>query len=233
MPNPSRNQKVVSVDEREKMKEGTKKQREKNEIDKIAIKNAEKRIFEQDKANLPTLLKERMTSLELALEQGLEGNGLTSARIHQLISRQTYYSGNNMIGYSAKELFIVYQAYTQMIDKINEYKLFVPSIRNFCAFAGFSSQTFDNYLQSPDDEKRNVAQMIEDYISDMLSDGSKMRRIDNATTIHELKSIHKQVEATAPITINHTNQLNTSDILARVEAIKKGQVIDGEFTEKD
>jgi hypothetical protein len=233
MINPNRNQKVVGVDEREKMKEGTKKQKEKNEIDKIAIKNAEKEIFERDKANLPTILKERMMSLELALEQGLEGNGLTSARIHQLISRQTYYSGNNMIGYSPKELFIVYQAYTEMIDKINQYKLFVPSIKNFCAYAGFSSNTFENYLQSPDDEKRNVAKMIEDYISDMITDASKMRKTDNATSIYELKSVHKQVEATNPITINHTNQMNVSDILSRVEAIKKGQVIEGEFKEKD
>jgi len=190
MPNPSRNQKVISSDEREKIQEGTKKQKEKNEIDKIAIKNAEKQIFERDKANLPTVLKQRMTDLESALEKGLEGNGLTSARIHQLISRQTYYSGNNMIGYSPKELFLVYQVYTEMIDKINQYKLFVPSIKNFCAFAGFSSNTFENYLQSPDDERRNVAKMIDDYVSDMISDGSKMRRIDNATSIHELKSIH-------------------------------------------
>jgi hypothetical protein len=60
-----------------------------------------------------------------------------------------------------------------------------------------------------------------------------MRKTDNATSIYELKSVHKQVEATNPITINHTNQMNVSDILSRVEAIKKGQVIEGEFKEKD
>jgi len=233
MPNPNRNQKVVGVDEREKMKEGTKKQREKNEIDKIAIKNAEKEIFERDKANLPTILKERMTSLESALKEGLTRNGLQSARIHKLISRQTYYSGNSMVGYSAKELFFVYEAYIQTVDKINEYLFFVPSRRNFCAFAGITTNTFENYLQSSDDEKRNIALMIDDYVSDMITDASKMKRTDNVTTIHELKAIHKQVEANAPITINHSNQLNLLDIRNRVEAIKKGQVIEGEFKEKD
>ena len=228
----NRNQKVVSDEEKEKISQGAKKRVEKEAEDKLVIKNAEKVIFEKSKANLPSILSDKINEIEKSLQEELSDyNGLKSARIHQLISRQTYYSGNALIGYSAKELFIVFECYKVMVDKINQYTLFVPSLKNFCAFAGFSLNTFKNHLQSPDDEKRNIAQMIDDYISDVAMDSAKMRRTDASITQFEMKSVHGMVEANAPIQVQHTTMVNLDKIRERLNEIK-GVVIEGEFSEK-
>ena len=220
----------MSDNEKELLKEGMERQREIDEEDRKAILEADSAIFAKEQQNLPQLLEQRIASLELALEEELEDiKGLKAARIHQLIGRNT----NGLAGYSAKELNIVFEAYKNMIVMINKHTLYVPSMKNFCAFAGFSTITYKNYLQSPDDEKRNVMQMIEDYITDINIDASKMRRTDNATTIFELKSTHGQVEAVAPQQINFGGQVSVSEIMNRISQIKQGKVVDADFKEKD
>jgi predicted Fe-S protein YdhL (DUF1289 family) len=186
---PNNNQKVISKGERDKILEGAKIKKEVDSKDKMTIKQAEKAIFEKDKLNLPQLLEQRLNEIETVLENELKDIvGLKSARIHQLISRQSLLNTSSMMGYSAKEMFIVYQSYQQLVEKINKFTLFIPSQKNFCAFAGFSTLTYKNWLQNSDEEKRNVMQMIDDYISDMLLDASKMRKSDAATSIFVAKA---------------------------------------------
>ena len=231
---PNRNQKTISEDERNKIKQGAKAKKEKDALDKITIANAEKVLFEKEKQNLPLVLEERMNEIEKQLENELQDYvGLKSARIHQLISRQTYSSGNSMIGYSSKELYVVFESYKKLVDMINKYALFVPSLKNFCTFAGVSSNTFKNYLQSTEDEKRNIAQMIDDYITDVAMDSAKMRRTDALMTKFEMQTVHQMVEANAPITIQHTNTVDLNKIQDRINQIRNGKVVEGDFKEKD
>jgi hypothetical protein len=229
MPNPNRNQKVVDKEEREKIQQGAKLRKEKDDNDLMTLKRAERELFEKEKENLPVLLESRLQAIETALATELDDiTGLTAPRIHQLISHKS----NGSVSYSAKELMIVFQAYQDLIVKINQRALFAPSMKNFCAFAGFSTHTFKNYLQSPDEEKRNVAQMIEDYLSDMILDGAKMRKFDNSSAIYELKSVHGQAEAVNPQFVNLGNQVNVNSILERIAQIKSGKVIEADFKEK-
>lgn len=230
----SRNQKVMSDEEKEIIQESLKELREKNDLDKRTLRQVEKKIFDQEKENLPQILETKIQDIVQALENGLDDvGGLKSARIHQLISRQTYQVSHGFVGYSAKELYIVFIAYKDLVDKINQHHLFVPSIKNFCSFAGFSSVTYRNYLQSPDEEKRNVAQMIDDYISDMLLDASKMRKTDASTSIFVAKAEHQMAEAVNPTIIQHSGQVNLDQVFSRINEIKKGNVVDAEFSEKD
>jgi hypothetical protein len=229
MPNPNRNQKTVPKEEKEKMDQGAKLRKEKDDNDLMTLKRAERELFEKEKENLPVLLESRLQAIETALATELDDiTGLTEPRIHQLIAR----NANGLVGYSAKELMIVFEAYRDLIVKINEKVLFAPTMKNFCAFAGFSTHTFKNYLQSPDEEKRNVAQMVEDYISDMSLAGAKMRRFEPASTIYELKSVHGQAEAVNPQFVNLGNQVNVNSILERIAQIKSGKVIEADFKEK-
>lgn len=223
----------MSQDEKDKMVEGNSERREKDNKDKLSIKRAEQEIFNREKDNLPLVLKQRLEVIETALEKELaDVNGLKSARIHQLISRQAYYSISSTTGYSAQELFIVFQVYQDVIDKINQKVLFIPSQKNFCSFAGFSTNTYKNYLQSPDDDKRNVMQMVDDYISDLIIDASKMRKTDNSSSIFELKALHQMAEAVNPQVINLGGQINVDQVLDRIAQIKQGNVIDADFKEK-
>ena len=230
----NKNQKKMTDYEKQKLKEGAAKDKELKEEQKLTIKQAEQMIFNREKENLPQVLEQRLNEIEKVLEEELDGIvGLKSARIHQLISRQTYLTTSSMVGYSPKELFVVYQAYQQLVEKINRITLFIPSMKSFCSFAGISTMTFKNYLQSPDEEKRNVAQMIDDYISDMLLDASKMRKTDASTSIFVAKSEHGMTEAVNPMTIQATTQVSVDQVLARINEIKKGNVVDAEFKEKD
>lgn len=231
---PHKNQKVMSDEEKEIVSKNSKIKQENEFKDKLTIKQAERLIFEREKENLPQVLNQRLQEIEIALENELDDIvGLKSARIHQLISRQSNITSGAMIGYTAKELFIVYDVYQQLVEKINRFTLYIPSIKSFCAFAGFSTNTFKNLLQSPDEEKRNVAQMIDDYISDMLLDASKMRKTDASTSIFVAKSEHGMTEAVNPQSIQHTTQVDLGQIFNRIEEIKKGVVVDAEFKEKD
>lgn len=224
----------MSDDEKKKLKEGYELKKEQDTKDKLTIKQAEKVLFDREKENLPQVLEQRLNELEIALEHELDDIvGLKAARIHSLISRQSLTSTSSLVGYSPKELFIVYQAYQQLVEKINRFTLFIPSIKSFCAFAGISTNTFKNYLQNPDEEKRNVAQMVDDYISDMLLDASKMRKTDASTSIFVAKAEHGMTEAVNPQSIQHTTQIDLGQVFSRIEEIKKGVVIDGEFKEKD
>lgn len=231
---PKRNQKVMSDEEKEKLKEGSIAKKEKVEETKRAIEKAENAIIERAKAELPQLLETRIQAIEKALIEELDDyKGLTSACIHQAISRQSPNSVNRLAGYTSRELMIVYEAYTKMVNQINKNTLYVPSISSFCAFAGFSTITFEhNYLQSPDDEKRNAAQMIKDYITNLMLDAGKMRKTDASVTIHESKAILKNVEAQSPQVIQFGGNIDPLKIMEDINRIKKN-VVDAEYKEKE
>lgn len=231
---PNRNQKVMSDEEKEIISKAQQDKQERVIKDKQTIRQVEKKIFEEEKKNLPKLLDDKVNEIVAKIADELdEFNGLKSVRIHQLLSRSTYSANKGLIGYSAKELYFVFEAYKQLVDKINEHHIFVPSIKNFCAFAGISSITYKNYIQSPDDEKRNIAQMIDDYISDMLLDASKMRRTDASTSIFVAKAEHQMAEAVNPTIIQHTGNVNLEQVFDRINQIKKGNIVDADFKEKE
>jgi hypothetical protein len=226
---PNKNQKKMSDYEKEKLREGAERKKKQDEMDLLDIKEAEKQLFEKEKANLPTLLETRLNEIETAIAKEVEDiKGLPAPRIHQLIARKTIGS----IGYSAKELAILLKAFEEMVVKINQHTIFVPSISHFCAFAGFSSATYKSYLNSTDEEKREVMTMIDDYIRGMLLDSSKMRRTDPATSIFVAKAEHQMAEASNPQVITFQNAPNIERIMEKVREINKDKVVEAEFKEK-
>lgn len=231
---PKRNQKIVGVEEREKMKEGANVKKEKLEETKQAISKAEVSLFEKSKENLPQVLESRLKEIETALSNELQGygTGLVSALIFDVISKQTFMSTNHMVGYTSKELMVVFDAYRKLVVSINKKHLFVPDIANFCAYAGISSQTFSNYLVSPDDEKRSAATMVRDYLSSLSLDAGKMNRTNPMVTVHESKAIYKNVEAQAPSIIQFSSQIDLKSMQEKIDRIS-GKAIDAEYKEKE
>ena len=233
MASPNRNQKVISADERDKISEGTRKKRESDATSKVAIQKAQEKLFEESKANLPALIESRLQALSNALANELDGYmGLQSAKIHKLIAYQglARVKGN---GYSAIELEYVRQGYEDVVAKINEIQLYVPSKESFCSYAGFSTMTYNNYMASPDADKRESMQKVDDYIKNMMLDSSKMRRTDAATSIFVAKASHGMVEQQAPIVVEYRQDADVNAIQKRIEAIKQGKYIDAVMTEKE
>ena len=128
--------------------------------------------------------------------------------------------------YNATELAMVFDYYKQFIEKINEVQTFLPTKKNFCSFIGISSATYDNYKQSDDAEKREVVQMIDDYITDLQLTASQNGEVKEITTIFRTKAEHGMVEASAPVVIQHKSEVNFDKIQAQIDAVNRGRSID-------
>lgn len=231
----NRNQKVMGSAEKEIVKKNHVKRKENEIVDKETVRQAEIRIFEQGKATLPEILKQRLETITTALATELKDfSGLKETRIHQLISRDSYLSINEgVVKYTPTELMIVFEVYKEIVVKVNEIVLFVPSRASFCSFAGFSTITFKNNLQSPNDDTRNAYQIIEDYIIEMNMSSSKMRKTDAATSIFEMETVHQMVKATTPQIINVNHSDNYESIKNRILELQNREIVDADFKEKE
>lgn len=143
------------------------------------------------------------------------------------IELKSLLSQKNTIGvspkYSNTELAILFDYYKQFIEKINESQRYLPTKKNFCSFAGISSTTYDGYRQSDDSERREIMQIIDDYITDIMLTSAQDGEVKEISTIYRTKSEHGMVEATAPIVIQHKSEANINDIRKQIEAINQGK----------
>lgn len=217
-----------------------------------AIRNVKNEIFEKSKAQLPELVKEKVDKIveeittiskeieeAQVFEQTKYGQkldyidyGLTEARIAPILASRT---ANFFVSatYSADELYIIYQEFIRMIAEINKKIKYLPTKKKFCMFAGISTETYNTYLQSPDEDKRNVVRAIDDYISDTNLSSAQKGDIREITTIFRSKAEHGMVEASAPIVIEHKTEINLEEMRRKVEGIKNKKIINAEFTEKE
>lgn len=169
-------------------------------------------------------MEQRLYDLIYKLKHVETGKNLSIIELKNLISQK------NVIGISPKynntELAILFDYYKQFIIKINEVQYYLPTKKNFCSFAGISSTTYDNYKQSDDSERREIMQMIDDYITDLQLTASQNGDIKEVSTIFRGKTEHGMVEATAPIVIQHKAETNINKIKAQIEALNKGRSLE-------
>lgn len=169
--------------------------------------------------NLKEHMEQRLFDLIHKLKQ-IDGS-LSTIEIKSLISQK------NVIGISPKygntELAILFDYYKQFIEKINEVQRYLPTKKNFCSFAGISSVTYDNYKQSDDAERRELMQMIDDYITDIMLTSAQDGEVREISTIYRTKAEHGMVEAQAPVVIQHKTEANLDEIKKQIEAINQGK----------
>lgn len=194
--------------------------------------NKEKQL-ELSKAKAELVKKEYQDNLKDYMEQRLYDliyklkhteKGLSAIELKNLISQK------NVVGvspkYSTTELAILFDYYKQFITEINKTQTYLPTKKNFCSFAGISSVTYDTYRQSDDAERREIMQIIDDYITDLMLTASQNGEVKEITTLYRTKSEHGMVEASAPIVIQHKNETNINKIKAQIEALNKGRSLD-------
>ena len=185
------------------------------------------------KAKQELVMKEYQDNLKDNMEQRLfdlihklkhVDKSLSTMQLKSMLTQK------NTIGispkYNATELAMVFDYYKQFIEKINEIQTFLPTKKNFCSFIGISSATYDNYKQSDDAEKREVVQMIDDYITDLQLTASQNGEVKEITTIFRTKAEHGMVEASAPVVIQHKSEVNFDKIQAQIDAVNRGRSID-------
>lgn len=221
---------VIIRDKRKNEQLNKKRTIKKNET--VADNKKEMALKQQklDNAKIKLVEQEYQNNLKEKLEDGLYDlinklnhvdSSLSTIELRNLLSRKT------VIGvppkYSNTELGILFDYYKQYIEQINKIQTFLPTKKNFCSFAGISSYTYDNYMQSDDTERREIMQMIDDYITDINLTSAQNGEIKEVTTIFRSKAEHGLVEATAPVVIEHKSETNMDTILKQIQAVNQGK----------
>lgn len=221
---------VIIRDKRKDEQLNKKRTIKKNET--VADNKKEMALKQQklDNAKIKLVEQEYQNNLKEKLEDGLYNlinklnhvdSSLSTIELRNLLSRKT------VIGvppkYSNTELGILFDYYKQYIEQINKIQTFLPTKKNFCSFAGISSYTYDNYMQSDDTERREIMQIIDDYITDINLTSAQNGEIKEVTTIFRSKAEHGLVEATAPVVIEHKSETNMDTILKQIQAVNQGK----------
>ena len=146
--------------------------------------------------------------MQTAEDMGLNTEGLNVVKLQKDLFEPLTEISSSVKKYSAVELLIVLEFYSDQIAKINEKTLFPPQLEQYCRLLGISTNTFkQSYLNSNDDSLRNAAQQVVDFISMTLSYGGMTRQIDNAAQIFVQKSSLNRKDNEQPVVNNNTNNL--------------------------
>lgn len=183
-----------------------------------------------DNAKIKLVEQEYQSNLKEKLEMGLDNlvnklnnidGNLSTVELRNLLSRKT------VIGvapkYSNAELGILFNYYKQFIEEINKVQTYLPTKKNFCSFAGISSNTYDRYMQADDAERREIMQIIDDFITDLQLSSAQNGEVKEITTIFRSKAEHGLVEQTAPVVIEHRSETNMDTILKQIKAVNQGK----------
>jgi len=139
--------------------------------------------------------------------------------------------------YSAEKLGIVWQLYEEMVGKISaKIGVIVPSLSNFCNFAGIRLSTFKQYKQSVDEDMRIVVEKIEDGCFDSNLTLAQLGYIKERSTVYRMKSEQERVEKEMPAIHIHNEGVDLGDINRRLQELKgfkeKKQIIEGELVKE-
>lgn len=197
----------------EKIKEVRKKE--------MLVNAGKNQIMEEFKENLPQYLESRLQTLAQEISFKKEVKGLSSIEINELLRP------HNLIGqqikYTAEQLQIIFDYYREALVQINKKFKYPPSKENFCAFAGISTVTYNQYLICADEAKQEVMLLIDDYIRENMLTSAQIGETKEITTMFRGKTAHGMVEASAPIVIEHKTETDISKINSMIEAIKAGK----------
>lgn len=214
------------------MMTGEKINREKKKIEQEKMIN---KIKEETKEQLLPTLKKKTNELTNYIVELLKNKGeekVNNIQIMSLIAQRSMLEIANVcnVSYTPQEIMIGFNLYLEMINKINEIKKFPPTVESFCLFMGISRTTYNNWLVDAD--KRTVMDYIHSYLLGVLATGGLMGEVREISAMYLQKTMGK-VEAQQPIVVKHEKVTDVDDINRQLEALKKDNIIEASWEEKD
>ena len=177
-------------------------------------------INKEFKNNLAEYMDKRLMEFAQRLQYTEENaNGLSTIEINSIMRAKNNFG--TKITYTVEELAVLFEYYIEYMRIINDKIKYPPSKKNFCAFAGISSVTYDNYKTSDDSQRREIMMMIDDFITDTQLTSAQMREISEITTMFRTKAEHGMYEAQAPVVIQHETTKSTTEILNDIKKMKE------------
>lgn len=214
------------------MMTGKKINRETKKIEQEKMIN---KIKEETKEQLLPTLKKKTSELTSYIVDLLDKKGeekVNNIQIMSLIAQRSMLEIANVcnVSYTPQEIMIGFNLYLEMINKINEIKKFPPTVESFCLFMGISRTTYNNWLVDAD--KRTVMDYIHSYLLGVLATGGLMGEVREISAMYLQKTMGK-VEAQQPIVVKHEKVTDVDDINRQLEALKKDNIIEASWEEKD
>ena len=131
--------------------------------------------------------------------------------------------------YNAEKMSLVFDIYRETVSEINiRIGKFIPNKSHFCRFAGITTQTYNNYMKSNDENLQNVMLMIDDYMLDANLTSSQNREVDNVTTIYRTKVEQNKQEQPVQQTVVLADTVDINMIQKRIRklnSIREAKVI--------
>ena len=203
---------------------------ERKEQQKELIEMKTELIKKEYQDNLKEHLEDKLFDLIDKLKHTEKGEKLSIVEIKTMLSQK---NANGLSPkYSNAELSILVDYYKQFVTQINKVQTFIPSIPNFCGFAGISTNQYKMWKMSDDEERREIMQKIDDYIADIMLTSAQEGEIKEVTTIFRAHAEHGMVEPTAPVVIQHKSEVNVNDIMKQIEAVNQGKSLKAIESEK-
>jgi len=206
------------------------KNKDKKEIEKRNLIN---QIQKETKDKLLPTLKEKtnkVTNYIVGLLKEKGEDNVNNIKILSIIAQRSMLDiincGNN--SYTPYEIMIGFNLYLEMINKINEIKKFPPTIESFSMFLGISRNTYNNWLADVD--KKEVMDYIHSYLLGMLATSTLTGEVREISGMFLQKTMGK-TEQSQPITVKHEITTNVDEIQKQLDALKKENIIDGEYEE--
>lgn len=184
-----------------------------------ALETVKTDYFKEQREKIPALLEQKTKEIADRLSK-TSTQGLNPTEIYLLMKNTELGTGRKT--YTVSELEILFDNYTKIMYMVNQKQTYPPTIKNFCAYLGISTTTYEQWLMSSDINRKNIMKEIDDYISDMALSLAQTKKVDNITTMFRAKTEHKMVEAQAPTIIRHEEAVDMSEIREQLKALQGG-----------
>ena len=124
--------------------------------------------------------------------------------------------------YTAEKLGIVWDLYNHILCEVNmEIGEILPTLSNFCRFAGITLTTFKSYKNSPDEGMRVVVEKISDLCFDTQVTMAQIGAVKERSTIYRMKAEQERVEKETPAIHIHQENVDLGEIANRLKEIKQ------------
>ena len=227
--------------------------------EKFELQTLEKMFVENKIDNLDLLIQQKMSEFQYNMSK-LEMNAIKITKDKDGNEKETFdkkYKNpvvlneyllksinpykNVIPEYTAESLNAVFNLYCEIISQVNaKIGTLAPSISSFCKFAGISTTTFKGYKSSPEDDLRNLIDIIEDYCYDTNVAMSQSGFIKERTTVYRMKSEQEKMEKEQQKVIINAKSVNIGEVQEKIKRIQelqkynnKNRLIDADFTEKE
>lgn len=164
----------------------------------IQVQDYEASVVNDDIKELERFVKNRKKRIknyylkpeyEHIREEIQDSSGLNIFAINKYLFEPLLKPSRYVKRYSELEILIVLEFYQEQMLELNKTNMFPPQLEQYCRLLGISTNIFKKeYLNSSDEEMRNAAQQVIDYIASGLSYAGMTRQVDSTSQVFVQKS---------------------------------------------